>query len=221
MDINDMRSNYNLDNLMREDLQGNPFDQFVAWFDAAVKAAVLEPNAMTLSTVSKEGKPSSRMVLMKGLDHKGLIFYTNLQSRKSREIMDTSFVSINFFWKELQRQVVIEGIAEKLERQESEAYFSSRPRGSQLSAWTSAQGQIISSREALDQAYNDLEAHYDGKPVPMPEFWGGFRIIPHRFEFWQGRPDRLHDRFQYVPVPSDRFQYTQNPAGWQIDRLAP
>ena len=221
MDIPNLRINYNLGNLLREDLKNDPFDQFIIWFDEAVKSAVMEPNAMALSTVSKEGKPSLRMVLMKRFDCNGLMFFTNLQSRKSREIMDTSFVSANFFWKELQRQVTIEGFAEKAGRQESETYFASRPRGSQLSAWASSQDQIIPSREVLEDAYNAAEALYDGQAVPMPQFWGGFRIVPSRFEFWQGRPDRLHDRFQYVPVSSDRFQYTQIPAGWQIDRLSP
>ncbi|HEV8053097.1 MAG TPA: pyridoxamine 5'-phosphate oxidase [Parachlamydiaceae bacterium] len=221
MDIQNLRSNYNLGSLKREDLKDDPFDQFLAWLDDAVKAAVIEPNAMALSTVSKDGKPSSRMVLLKGLDGNGFRFFTNLQSRKSREIMETSFTSANVFWKELQRQVIIEGVAEKMTREDSEAYFATRPRGSQLSVWASVQDQIISSRDVLEEAYKAAELRYHDQPVPMPAFWGGFRIIPDRFEFWQGRPDRLHDRFQYVPVSSDRFQYTLCTAGWQIDRLSP
>lgn len=223
MDIQDFRRNYQFTSLSLEDLKDNPFDQFRCWFDQAVNASIVEPNAMALATAAKNGKPSCRMVLMKKFDESGLVYYTNLQSRKSREVKETPFATAIFFWKELERQVTIEGSVEEVDRQEAENYFSGRPRGSQLSAWASAQDQIIPSRQVLEEAYDAVEKQYLDQAVPLPNFWGGFRIHPTRFEFWQGRPDRLHDRFQYVPSSSDRFQYvpSSSPSGWNIDRLSP
>ena len=221
MDSQHFRRNYNFSSLSLEDLKENPLDQFNHWFNESVKASVLEPNAMALTTVSKEGKPSCRMVLMKKFDESGLVFYTNLKSRKAKELMEMPFAAVTFFWAALERQVLIEGRAEEVSREEAEAYFASRPKGSQLSAWASTQDQILSSRKPLEEAYEAAEKLYGNESVPLPDFWGGFRIHPTRFEFWQGRPDRLHDRFQYTPVASDRFQYTLIPSGWKIDRLSP
>lgn len=223
MDMESFRRNYNLASLMLENLKENPFDQFKHWLEEALKVNVVEPNAMALATASREGKPSCRMVLMKKFDQSGFVFYTNLQSRKSRELTEMPFASATFYWKELERQVLIEGNVNEVNREESKAYFSSRPRGSQLSAWASMQDQIIPSRKPLEEAYEVAEKRYLDAAVPLPEFWGGFRVHPTRFEFWQGRPDRLHDRFQYVPVPSDGFQYMPAASGsrWQIDRLSP
>lgn len=211
MDIQHFRRNYTFASLRSKDLGANPFIQFQHWFDEAVKASVVEPNAVALATVSKTGKPSCRMVLMKRFDASGFIFYTNLESRKAQEIKGFPFAVMTFFWKELERQVVIEGEVKEVLRQESETYFSARPRGSQLSAWASAQGQKIPSRDVLEKAYEAVENRYLNKPVPLPDFWGGFCLNPNRFEFWQGRQDRLHDRFQYMLENSK----------WKIDRLSP
>lgn len=221
MDMQDFRRDYHFTSLNIEDLKPNPFDQFQSWFDAALKASVIEPNAMTLATVSKEGKPSCRTVLMKKFDASGVVYFTNLNSRKAKEVKETPFATALFYWKELERQIIIEGTVEEVDRQEVEVYFSTRPKGSQLSAWASLQGQIISSRQVLEDAYNAVEKQYQDQPIPTPPSWGGFRIRPNRFEFWQGRPDRLHDRFQYVPSPSDRFHYISGPSGWTIERLSP
>jgi pyridoxamine 5'-phosphate oxidase len=225
MDIEHFRRNYNFTSLNLEDLKDNPFDQFRSWFDEAVKASIVEPNAMALATASINGKPSCRIVLMKKFDEAGLVYYTNLQSRKAREVKEMPFATATFFWKELERQVTIEGSVEEVDRKEVEQYFSTRPRGSQISTWASTQDQVISSRQILEDAYNTIEKRYQDQEIPLPDSWGGFRIKPNRFEFWQGRPDRLHDRFQYVqPIPSDRFQYVpgnSNISGWNIERLSP
>lgn len=223
MDIHDLRRDYHFASLNFEDLKNNPFDQFQAWFEDALKAFVIEPNAMALATTSKEGKPSCRMVLMKKFDPSGFVFYTNLNSRKSKEIRENTFATALFYWKELERQVTIEGKVEEVDRQEAENYFSTRPKGSQISSWASMQDQAIPSRKVLEDLYNELENKYLNQPVPLPPFWGGFRIVPSRFEFWQGRPDRLHDRFHYLPSPSDRFHYKPGlgPSGWTIERLSP
>jgi pyridoxamine 5'-phosphate oxidase len=207
----DIRRDYNFKSLDIDDLKPNPFDQFQSWYDEAIKASIIEPNAMSLSTVSKEGKPSCRTVLLKKFDQSGFVYFTNLQSRKSKEVKEIPFAAALFYWKELERQVTIEGSVEEADRKEVETYFASRPKGSQLSAWASSQDQIIPSRKVLEDAYRELEKQYLDQKVPLPPFWGGFRIRPIRFEFWQGRPDRLHDRFQYVASPS----------GWTIERLSP
>jgi pyridoxamine 5'-phosphate oxidase len=211
MDIQHFRRSYNFTSLDREDLDDNPFEQFRSWFEAAIKANITEPNAMALTTVSKEGKPSCRMVLMKQFDQAGLVFYTNLNSRKAQEIKHTGCAAVTFFWKELERQVHIEGKVDEISREDVYAYFKERPRGSQLSTWVSAQDQVITSRKVLEEAYNQAEQTYLNQSVPLPETWGGFRIIPNVFEFWQGRPDRLHDRFQYTLAGSS----------WTIQRLSP
>ena len=223
MDIQDLRRDYNFASLDIENLKDNPFDQFQSWLDDAIKATVIEPNAMALSTTSKEKGPSCRMVLMKKFDESGIVFYTNLNSRKSRELREIPTAVGLFYWKELERQITIEGKVEEVDRLETENYFSTRPKGSQLSAWASMQDQVISSRKVLEDLYHDIENKYIDQPIPLPPFWGGFRIVPLRFEFWQGRTDRLHDRFHYVPSPSDRFHYMPctSPSGWMIERLSP
>lgn len=223
MDIDHLRRNYQFASLSFEDLKANPFDQFHKWFHEAIQASVIEPNAMALATASKAKNPSCRMVLMKKFDESGLVFFTNLESRKSKEMKENPFAVALFHWKELERQVTIEGKVEEIDALETANYFLTRPKGSQLSAWVSSQGQVIPSREILENAYHALEKKYLDQPIPPPPFWGGFRIRPSRFEFWQGRPDRLHDRFHYVPSPSDRFHYlpSSSPSGWTIERLSP
>lgn len=211
MDIHQLRHHYTLADLKREHLNNSPFVQFQQWLEEAIKAQIIEPNAMALATASKEGRPSSRMVLMKKFDETGLVFYTNKKSRKAEEIAVNRCVAVTFFWKELERQVIIEGVAKEISREETFTYFSTRPRGSQLSTWISKQDQIIPSREILEKAYKEVETLYHNQPVPLPDIWSGFCIQPDRFEFWQGRPDRLHDRFQYI------LEFNE----WKIDRLAP
>ena len=212
LDINLLRKEYASKSLNINDLNPNPFEQFLAWFQQALDAQVLEPNAMILATASMQARPSSRTVLLKKMDQKRLIFFTNYDSRKAQELKENPFASVTFFWKELERQVNIEGLVEKLSEEESSNYFMTRPRGSQLGAWASPQSQIISSREILEQEYQRLELSFEGKSIPLPSYWGGYALFPKRFEFWQGRPNRLHDRFQYT---------LQNDQMWQIDRLAP
>lgn len=206
-----LRREYTKDILKKEDLCQNPLEQFSIWFKEAQNAEALEPNAMSLSTVSPSGKPSSRIVLLKGISESRLKFFTNYKSEKARHLEQNPWVSINFFWAELERQVRIEGKVEKTTEEESDAYFESRPEGSKLGAWASPQSEIIESREMMEESHHTLEAEFKGKPVPRPPHWGGFNIIPERVEFWQGRASRLHDR----------FVYTLENGAWKIDRLAP
>lgn len=211
MDIADLRREYCEQGLTREQLAADPVDQFTNWFQQACDANVLEPNAMGLATVGADGAPSLRTVLLKYFDASGLVFFTNLESRKSAEIAGNPRVALLFFWPELERQARIEGIAERISARESAAYFLRRPRGSQLGAWVSQQSSIISSRQLLEAKLDEIKRRFKGGEVPLPGFWGGFRVRPERLEFWQGRPNRLHDR----------FQYTQTSGGWAIERLAP
>lgn len=195
-------------NLRRSDLLLNPFEQFKKWFQEA--ADLLEPSAMQLSTYNN-GAPSIRTVLLKSFDAHGFVFYTNYESRKGHELAKNPQISLLFLWKEQERQVTIEGIASKTSRDESATYFASRPRQSQLSALTSQQGKTLSSRAELERQFAVNEKKYAGKEIPLPPFWGGFRVVPHRFEFWQGQPFRLHDRFQYC----------YRDGLWEIERLYP
>jgi pyridoxamine 5'-phosphate oxidase len=212
MDINKMRKEYCLERLELKSLKKDPFLQFSEWFQKAVEVAIQEPNAMVLSTASKEGRPSARTVLMKEIDQRGLIFYTNYDSRKAHDIDENPFAALTFLWKEVEKQVRVYGRVEKVSRGDSEDYFASRPRGSQISTWASPQGTVIPSREYLEERYREVELEYKGKEIPLPAFWGGFRLIPEEFIFWQGRENRLHDQ----------FRYTKNSDGtWNIDRLAP
>lgn len=209
--INELRKEYRLKPLDLNNLNPNPFLQFSCWFDEACKAGVLEPNAMALATASSEGHPSCRIVLLKEIDSKGFLFFTNYNSRKSHELTHNRFASGNFHWSILERQVTLCGTTEKTTREESETYFNSRPRGSQLGAWASPQSQVVQSRFELEEAYHHFKHKYEGLEVPTPPHWGGYRLTPTLFEFWQGRPDRLHDRFRYSLKNNH----------WIIERLAP
>ena len=189
-----LRREYIKDILKKEDLLDTPLKQFSAWFEEAQKAEVLEPNAMSLSTVSPSGKPSSRIVLLKGISESRLKFFTNYRSQKAKDLELNPWVSINFFWPELERQVRIEGKVEKTSAEESDAYFNSRPQGSKLGAWASPQSDIIENREMMEESHRRLELEFKEKGIPRPPHWGGFHVIPERVEFWQGRASRLHDR---------------------------
>ncbi|MCE9611538.1 MAG: pyridoxamine 5'-phosphate oxidase [Chthoniobacter sp.] len=207
-----MRSDYSRERLRREDLRAEPIAQFEAWLDDAVRTQLTEPNAMSLATVGTDGQPLLRTVLLKGLDARGFVFFTNLESRKARHIAENSHVSLLFPWLPLERQVVVTGTAEKLPVTESLKYFLARPHDSQLAAWASRQSSVISSRKVLEMEWAHLKAKFAEGKVPLPSFWGGFRVKPATIEFWQGGPNRLHDRFQYVRQVDD---------SWVIERLAP
>jgi pyridoxamine 5'-phosphate oxidase len=208
--IADIRKDYRLAELDEQTAGDDPLAFFGKWFAEAETAKVNEVNAMTLATVDAEGKPHARIVLLKGLDAKGFVFFTNYNSAKGHDLDVNSFASTVFFWPELERQVRIEGIAEKVEGTESDTYFASRPAGSRLGAWASPQSRIISSREVLDENYKMYEDKFK-ESIPRPQHWGGYRIIPHRIEFWQGRSSRMHDRILFV------YEGEQ----WRKFRLAP
>ena len=206
-----LRREYGDAGLDTPDLEADPVSMFQRWLAATIEAGVHEPNAMVVATVA-DGRPSSRMVLLKGVDQRGFVFYTNLTSRKAEEIGDNPAVSLLFPWHDLQRQVRVEGTATRVTPEEDEAYFASRPRESQLGAWASPQSQVVSSRSALDERYGGVLAQFaDVDAVPLPPFWGGYRVAPEAVEFWQGRKGRMHDRLVY------RAQQ----GGWQVTRLAP
>ena len=195
--------------LLEHGISPSPFEQFDAWFADAVAAGLPEPNAMALAT-SDGGLPSVRMVLLKERDPRGFVFFTNYGSRKGRELAGNPRAALLFFWATLQRQIRIEGVVERVSREESAAYFRTRVRGAQVGAWASVQSEVV-TRQALDARVKEIEAEYEGREIPVPPFWGGFRVKPATFEFWQGRNHRLHDRLRYVP----------DGPGWRIERLAP
>ncbi|HCT29816.1 MAG TPA: pyridoxamine 5'-phosphate oxidase [Bacteroidales bacterium] len=210
-DISSIRKEYAMKQLDESEVDKNPLSQFGIWFDDAIQAEVNEPNAMVLSTTTKEGRPSSRVVLLKGFDENGFTFFTNYKSRKALHIEQNPFASLLFFWPELERQVRIEGEIAKVSTSESDEYFSSRPEGSKIGAWVSPQSNVIHGREFLESLKMIFEGQFANKAISRPPNWGGYRLKPDMIEFWQGRPNRLHDR----------VQYTQINEKWKIERLAP
>ena len=208
----ELRKNYSLGSLDVADIDRNPFRQFDAWFAQAVDAKLPEPNTMTLATVDSRGRPSARIVLIKGVDERGFMFFTNYESRKGRELADNPHASLLFYWIELERQVRIEGNVVKASPAESDQYFESRPLGSRIGAWASEQSQVIESRAVLEAREREISAKY-GEHPPRPPHWGGYRLIPDAIEFWQGRPSRLHDRLLYTRAVEG--------GDWQIARLSP
>lgn len=197
MAIADIRTEYRRHSLSEQDVAADPIVQFTRWFDEAVNAAVVEPNAMCLATATPDASPSARMVLLKGFDARGFVFYTDYRSRKGQELADNPRASLCFFWAELERQVRINGAVQRVSRAESDEYFQSRPLPSRVGAWTSHQSMVLIDRTALEQQLAANDARFAGGQVPLPEHWGGFRIIPEELEFWQGRESRLHDRIQF------------------------
>lgn len=208
--LKNMRLNYEQGQLLESNLEMNPFELFRKWFDQAVEAKIIEPNAMTIATATKEGIPSARVVLLKGFDETGFVFYTNYHSRKGKELNDNPFAAILFWWREFERQIRIEGKIEKISRKESEEYFNQRPLKSRYGTLASEQSEIIENREVLEKRFADLEKQYGANP-PTPENWGGYKLIPAKFEFWQGRTSRLHDRICYHKENNN----------WKIFRLQP
>lgn len=209
--LRDLRSDYTYGTLSEQDADPNPFRQLERWLAEAIETHLYEPHGMTLSTVGTNRRPSSRVVLLRGLDEQGLVFFSNYQSRKGRELEANPWACVNFWWPPLERQVRVEGRVERVEAQLSDAYFASRPYESQIGSAASPQSQVIASREVLEQRIAELKARYPDT-VPRPAHWGGYRLKPDTFEFWQGRPSRLHDRLVYRLQPDGR---------WKIERLAP
>jgi pyridoxamine 5'-phosphate oxidase len=213
-DLAAMRMHYREEGLAEADLADTPVAQFARWFQqAATEARLFEPNAMVVSTADAEGRPSSRTVLLKGFDEHGFVFYTNYGSRKARDLAQNPYVSLLFPWHPMARQVIVQGVARRTGRDETAAYFRTRPHGSQLGAWASAQSSVIATRAEIDASYDELAARYpEAEKVPVPPHWGGFRVAPRSVEFWQGRENRLHDRLRYVAEPG---------GSWRVERLSP
>ena len=208
-----IRKEYMAGELSKKTVSPDPVPQFTKWFDEAlhISETELEVNSVTLATATKDGLPAARMVLLKHFDEEGFTIYTNYNSDKAKELAENPRAALLFYWPQLQRQVRVKGVVEKVTTEESEAYFKTRPYGSRISAWASQQSAAIENREVLENRFEEFQKKYPGKNVPLPPFWGGYRIIPNRYEFWQGRENRLHDRVQYTLVNSV----------WQIERLAP
>lgn len=210
--VADLRSEYTRSGLSESDALPDAIDQFRRWFEDALEANLHEPNAMTLATATPDGKPSARIVLLKGFDERGFVFYTNYEGRKARELEQNPNCSLVFYWGELERQVRIEGRSVRVPDAESDVYFASRPRGSRLGAWVSKQSQPVGNRGALEERLKELEEEYEEQEIPRPSFWGGYRVEPESIEFWQGREGRLHDRLLYSGSGG---------GGWEIQRLQP
>lgn len=209
--IADIRRNYSLHSLNESDVASNPVEQFTRWWNDALASEIIEVNAMTLATSTKQGKPSARIVLLKGFDEKGFVFFTNYESKKGKTLDENPQAALIFFWKEIERQIRIEGVTEKISAAESDAYFFSRPEGSRIGAWASPQSKIIKNREVLEENAKRFSKEFKNS-IPRPPYWGGCRVMPELIEFWQGRSNRLHDRIQYTK--------THN-GSWKVDRLAP
>jgi pyridoxamine 5'-phosphate oxidase len=213
-DYHNQRQNYELGVLSDDFLDANPLELFQQWMDDAFEKKVIEPTAMTLATVDATQQPHARIVLLKAFDKEGFVFYTHYESAKGRELITSKRAALSFFWPELERQVRIEGLVEKISPEASDRYFQSRPVDSQISAYISKQSQTVPNRETLEQRMAQAKKEFAGKPIPRPATWGGYRLIPKRFEFWQGRPNRLHDRIQFSIHPTD-------PQAWSSTRLSP
>jgi pyridoxamine 5'-phosphate oxidase len=209
--ISDLRKEYTLHGLSEAEADPDPIGQFARWFDQAVAAGLVEPNAMTLATVGADGQPSARVVLLKSFDVRGFVFYTNYLSRKGRELESHPRAALVFYWPDLERQVRIEGVAARVSAADSDAYFNSRPPGSRIGAWASPQSSVIDGRESLEREVQRLTQAFGDGPITRPPHWGGYRVAPAVIEFWQGRPSRLHDR----------LRYRRESGRWIIERLAP
>lgn len=209
-DLSDIRRDFASDGLLESNISADPFEQFSSWFDEALKADILDPNAMTVSTVGADNKPSARVVLLKGFDADGFVFFTNYGSKKGSDLAKNPNAVMSFFWRELNRQVIIYGTVEKTSRDESEDYFTSRPVDSRLAAWASEQSTRIEAREVLERRFDEFRKKF-GDEVPLPPFWGGFRLTPNKFEFWQGRQNRMHDRFVYELSENKWRRYRLSP----------
>lgn len=214
-DLADLRRHYARSGLTEQAAGADPFALFARWFDEARDGGVREPNAMTLATADAGGRPSARVVLLKGLDARGFTFYTNYQSRKGEDLAANPHAALVFWWEAMERQVRVEGAVERVAAKVSDAYFASRPRGSRLGAWASEQSRVVAGRAELEARLEEVEEKYDDGHIPRPPHWGGYRVLPDRFEFWQGRPNRLHDRLEYVPADGSAGE------GWTVRRLAP
>ncbi|MEP6685711.1 MAG: pyridoxamine 5'-phosphate oxidase [Verrucomicrobiota bacterium] len=212
MDLNALRQEYAAHGLRRRDLDPNPIKQFSAWFTASVEAAIPDVNAMSLATATRNGNPSVRIVLLKEFDESGFVFYTNYASDKGKQLEENPRAALGFYWVQLERQIRIEGAVEKTSRDDSIRYFHSRPSGSQLGAWASHQSEVIDARRILEARLAEMTERFAGGEIPLPPHWGGYRVRPTMIEFWQGRPNRLHDRFRYT---------RQSDGGWLIERLSP
>jgi pyridoxamine 5'-phosphate oxidase len=211
VDAESLRREYTRAGLHEADMDPDPMGQFRTWFENVIEADLHEPNAMILATATRDGRPSARTVLLKGYDERGFVFYTNYEGRKASELEANPACALLFYWGELERQVRIEGRAVRLSGEESDAYFASRPRGSRLGAWASEQSRPVENRSILEERVKALEAEYEGREIPRPAFWGGYRVQPDSIEFWQGRENRLHDRLVYGRVGR----------GWKMQRLQP